>query len=127
MPALLESGKIGIDAVEVACHRVPVLAGIGADAQVFVGGEIEKSAAAVGHVRNSQPRNRLGGQGLDRPPIEAHRPLSPHHAAHGAQQRGLAGTVGAEDSRDAILLDGESHAAQNVGGAVTGVQTGNLE
>ena len=50
-----------------------------------------------------------------------------HHVAEGAQGRGLAGAVGAQERGDAALLDRKRELAQHLRRAVGGVELARLE
>ena len=86
---------------------------MGAELQVLLGGELEKGAAAIGHVRDAAARNLLGSLAIDAAGVEADFSLRPDHPAHGAQGRGLAGAVGAEDRGDAALVQSKVYAVQD--------------
>src|SRR6266850_1937517 len=57
--ALPQLREIAEDALEIGGDGRPIPAGVGAKAQVLLGGEVEKGAAAVRDVRDSKARNVL--------------------------------------------------------------------
>ena len=95
---LLQAWKVVVDQRKIARDAGPIATGMGAEPQVLLGRELEKGAAAIGYVRDAAARNLLGSLAIDAAGVEADFSLRPDHPAHGAQGRGLAGAVGAEDA-----------------------------
>ncbi len=127
VPPLLQPREIGENPLQILRDRGPILARVGADTQILFRSQVEKGPAAIGHMGNAEPRDILGGDFFDRLSVEADRAAPPQHAADCAQQRGLAGTVGAENGRDASLFHRESHVAQDIRRAVAGTQAGDFQ
>src|SRR5207249_4546590 len=74
--------------------------------------------APLRHVGDPQPDDVLGRPAGDLLRVEADLARRPDHAAHGAQTRRLAGTLGPEDPRDPAVLDGETDPVQDLRPAV---------
>jgi hypothetical protein len=102
---------------------LPVVAHIGAQAQILLDGEIDKCAASVGHMRDSQTRDVLSRQRADRTAAKTDIAGAADESAQRPQDRRLAGAVGAEHRRDAAVLDLEIHAMQRPRWAVPGFET----
>jgi hypothetical protein len=94
---------------------VAIAAGVGAELEVLLGGQLEKGAAPVGHVGDAAARDLLGLASVDAARAERDLALHAHHAADRAQRRGLAGAIGAEDGGDAAFVDREVDAVQHLG------------
>jgi hypothetical protein len=90
-----------------------VAPGVGAQAQVLGNAQLHEGAPALGDVTHAQAHDVLGGPALDARAPERDLAGGLHHAAHGAQGRGLAGAVGAEDRGDPALGHLEAQPAQD--------------
>ena len=62
---LLEAREVAVHALQVRLHGVLVLARVGAEAQVLLGGQVDEGAAAVGHMGDAQAHDVLGGAAVD--------------------------------------------------------------
>ncbi len=115
-----------VDAGEVAGERVP--ARVAAEPQVLLDGQLDEGSAALGDVRDPEPRDRVGaGASAERTAAEDDRPLAADGAGDGAQRRRLAGAVGAEDGDDLALADLEADAVERLDGPVAGLDLVQLE
>ena len=106
---------------------VAVAADVRAELQVLADGELADHPAALGHVRDAEPRDRLGRAAGDRPPVEANLARLAHRVRDRAQRRRLAGSVRAEHGDHLALRHLERHAVQRVHGPVAGVDPLELE
>jgi len=59
--------------------------------------------------------------------VETDLAIGAHHAADGAQRRGLAGAVRAENGGDRAFVQGEIHAVERLGLTVVGLESLDLE
>src|ERR1035437_6959550 len=113
MAALLQARKIRVDALEILLYRPLVLAHIGAQAQVFFGGEIDESAAAVRNMGDAQAHDVLGRAAVDARAAETDLTRGLHHGAERAQRSRLAGAVGAEQRGDRAVLEDKVDAVEH--------------
>jgi hypothetical protein len=121
-----QAGKHRVPAVEVGPDAA-VVAVDGPDAQVLLDGEIRERAPSLRDVGDPQAGHRFGRTPEDRATTEQDLTLRVDQAADGAQRRGLAGTVGAEDHRHVPLLDPEIDVVEHPHGPVAAAHVGDLE
>ena len=119
--------EIGEDRIHVAGHvRVP--AGIGAHREVFRDAQQREHLPPFGHVDQPLADDAVGRAALDgfasQPDFAL---LRVNDAGDGAQQRRLAGPVGAEHRDRASRADVEAHAADRHDRAVEAFQVANFE
>ena len=100
---------------------------IGAEPQVFLDRQAGHGAAPFRHVGDAEARDRFGRAPFQPLPGEMNFALAAHHAGNGAQRRGFAGAIGAEQHAHAAVLDGNVDAVQNLGLAVERLDGAQLE
>ncbi len=123
----LQARKVAVDHREIVRDAGAVAAGMGAETEILLGGELEESAAAIRHMGDAAACDLLGPAAIDAIGGKDDLAACTHHAADGAQGRGLAGAVGAEDGGDAALLDREVDAVQDLGLRIERTQIAGLE
>src|SRR6185312_14945468 len=93
---------------------------VGAELEVLGHGQLGERAAALGDVRDSGPRHRLGAA-AQRLPAEVDPPRAAHGSRDRPQRRRLSGAVRAEDGDDRAFGNLERDAAQGLHRAVAGL------
>src|SRR5579859_3372753 len=125
--ALPESREITVHALDVRLEGRLVFARVPAQAQVLLGAEVRKGAAAIGHVRDPEAHDVLGRAPLDARAAEAHRAGELHHSAQRPQRGGLARAVRTKERGDRALVHREIHAVQDARVAVIRLQVVDFE
>ena len=122
-PPLGETREQAEHAVEIRADRFTVGAHVSPEAQVLLDREIDERAPPVGHMRDPQPRDVLGRQRADRAAAKADVASPADEAGERAQDRGLAGAVGAEHRGHAAVFHLEIDAVQRLHRTVPGLET----
>ena len=113
--------------IEIRAEVLPVGAHVGAKAEILVDGEIDKRAAPIRHVRYSETRDVLRRQRADRTAAKPDVACARDESAKRAQDRRLAGTVGAEHRSHAAVLDLEIDPVQRPNRAIPGLEALRLQ
>src|SRR5579871_1930731 len=125
--ALTEAGKNRESAIPIG-GAASGGAAIAAQIEVLSDGKIGEDPSTLGDVDEAARNNRRRLLAFNGDAVEADRTGSrPHDAGDGAIERGLADTIGAEDSDDLARGDVEVDAAQHLGVAVAGAQIADFE
>src|SRR5207237_6448519 len=82
---------------------------------------------ALGHMRNPEPDDVLGGAPRQSRALELDRAGRAHHVADRAERGGLAGAVGAEQGGEAAFVEGEVQSVKRLDLAVIGAQILDVE
>ena len=124
-PPLAEDGEQRVDRIEAPRSR-PLL--VGADDEVLLDAERGEEPPPLRHHRDSEIDDRRRGQRADGPAVEADGVgRVPYDAGDGAEQRRLAGAVGADDRHRLARLEHHVDAEQRLEIAVAGRQAPGLE
>ncbi|MCY1376143.1 hypothetical protein D9M69_636130 [compost metagenome] len=124
--ALGQAGE-GLQHAVVGPVALALAAGAGRHDQVFLHVEVAEDAATFGHVGDALARDLEGGGARHGPALDEHATATGFDDAHERlEQGGLAHAVAAHQADGLALADGEVHAAQDVAGAVVGVQARGL-
>ena len=124
-PALLQPREVVEHAAEVVAQRAA--AGVRAETEVLPDGELDERAAALRHVRDAEPRGRLGAAARERLSRELERAGAPHGARDRAQRRRLARAVRAEDRDDLPFVHRQADPAKGLHLAIARIDVAEFE
>ena len=127
MAAGLEHRKQLHHAHDVGVHAVAAPA-IGAEPQIVLDAERGEDLPALGHLDDAEPDPFIGREGADVGAPEGQRAAAhPLHPRDGAQQRALAGAVGADQGDGLALADLEGDPGQRLDAAIMAGQIDDVE
>ena len=118
LPHRIEHRKQGEDARKLR-FQIGVAARPGAEPQIVLDRQRREHLPPFRHLRDAERHPPVRGQSLDRLAVEADRAAGDRlHAGNGAQQRRLAGAVGAEQRHDLAGATSQRDAVQRLDAAV---------
>ena len=120
---LREPREIPIDSRANDASELAPIATIRSEAQVLLGRQAGERAAPLGHVRDTEARDLLGGQAIDAPPVEDDASFARDHPAdRAAEASKFSRAVGAEDHGHPSAPDLEIDVVEDVASPVAGAQ-----
>mmetsp|Transcript_5849 Transcript_5849/g.22958 ORF Transcript_5849/g.22958 Transcript_5849/m.22958 type:complete len:216 (-) Transcript_5849:50-697(-) len=128
--ALLQAREAGVDALQPVAPALvaPRLGPPAAEQQVVFDAHRAEQLALLGHQGQARHHALFQRQAGDVLAGEAQGRAARRDQAHQrAEQRALAGAVGADDRDDAVLGHRKAQAVQHLGAAIAGVQVDHLE